>query len=366
MNNPSEYEIAAWNAIQHFKENWLSQVTKDTAEMASRNVAKFLEANPKVEQAYSNTVNLVKRGKKAIDENMPDGAARTASHVLGSVQQTLAKVFRFGLSSKRVVQLHKKRGHEVEHLHDLRTLDLKQIDAVGRRGSDFAYPTVAALSGAASGLIITGGELVVTVTGGAAAAPTFPVLAAAFAGDAALVYGVSSRAIGNIALRYGYNPEDPAEKIYVMSVINFGSAMSAGAKTVALRDLSALTQAIVRGKTWAELQKSVLAKVAKKFSEEFAVRLTKQNLGKLIPAAGIVIGGALNWSTVDNILDAAEIAYRRRFLVEKYPEIESLYGELPRPDISAEMYDDRVDQPISLLETIESEGGEPTKDQKGS
>ena len=43
-----------------------------------------------------------------------------------------------------------------------------------------------------------------------------------------------------------------------MSVVNAGSAVSAGAKTAAMADISKLTQALVRDKAWKVLNESVV------------------------------------------------------------------------------------------------------------
>jgi hypothetical protein len=210
----------------------------------------------------------------------------------------------------------------VASLADLRCLDLEQIDAVRGRGTSWYYPLAAAISGAAAGLVISGGELNVTASAGAAAAPSGAAVASAFLGDAAVVLGLASRSVGHVSLLYGYDPEEPAEKLFVMSVVNAGTAMSATAKTAALADISRLTQSLIRGRLWAVLDKSVVTQVAKGFAKAFGIRFTKQSLGKVVPVAGTVIGGAFNWATVEAIVDAADVAYRRRFLLEKYPHLE--------------------------------------------
>ncbi len=128
-------------------------------------------------------------------------------------------------------------------LSDVRRLDLEKVDAVRGRGAGWYYPAAAALSGAGAGLVITGGEAATAASAGAASAPSLGAIAGAFAGDAAVVLGLSSRAVGHVALYYGYDPEDPSEKLFIMSVVNAGTAMSASAKTAALADISRLTQA---------------------------------------------------------------------------------------------------------------------------
>lgn len=89
--------------------------------------------------------------------------------------------------------------------------------------------------------MISGGELVVTVSAGASAAPSGGAIAGAVLGDAAAVPGLASRSVGHVSLLYGYDPEEPAEKLFVMSVVNAGTATPATAKTAAMADISRLT-----------------------------------------------------------------------------------------------------------------------------
>lgn len=197
------------------------------------------------------------------------------------------------------------------------------------------------------------------VSGGAAAAPSGVAITGAFVGDAATVLALGSRAVGRTALLYGYDPESPAEKVFIMSVINAGSAVSAGAKTAAMADISKITQALVRDQTWKVLNESVVAKVAQEFAKRFGFRLTKQGLGKVVPAAGIVVGGALNWATLEGIVDAADIAYRRRFLLEKYPHLgnNDTFGTVAHGDGDIADEADEADEEISVIDEIEGAGG---------
>jgi hypothetical protein len=255
-----------------------------------------------------------------------------------------------------VVALHKKRGHEVESLSDLRRLDLEQVDAVRGRKASWYYPAAAALSGAGAGLVISGGELVLAASAGAAAAPSGGAIAGAFAADTAAVLGLASRAVGQVSLFYGYDPEEPAEKLFVMSVVNVGTASSATAKNAAMADISRLTQALFRGKTWEVLSESVVTKVSTQFAKAFGFRLTKKGLGKAVPAFGIVVGGTLNWTTLEGIVDAAEMAYRRRFLLDKYPHLAD--EEAPEPFLGDDPdVPDDADEEISVLGEIVEAGG---------
>lgn len=366
MGEPSRYERDAWDAIQSFKgrplsqgTRWIGQQAADGAAAVGEGVNRLLQDRPKAQMVVSRGQELVAQGAQRIGagfqqvgEKLPDwsGAA------FGSARQTVSRVSRAGLSPRRVVARHQKRGHEVSSLADVRRLDLEQIDDVRGRGASWYYPALAALSGAGAGFVISGGEFVVAASAGAGSAPSGTAIVGAFAVDAAAVLGLSSRVVGQLALQYGYDPEDPAEKLFVMSVINAGSAMSTTAKSVAMADVSRLTQALVRGKTWAVLNEHVVAKVSQQVAKGFGFRLTKKGLGKAVPVVGIAVGGSMNWTTLESIVDAADVAYRRRLLIEKYPQLtaeESSEWFSPTGD---DVPDD-ADETFSVIDELANAGG---------
>lgn len=361
MADPSDYELAAWRDIQRFRGRPLSRVQRNAGEHVvngaaklGKRAAKHLENHPRAQSVVSRGQEFVAKGAHKVSagaRGAADALPDWSGVALQSLRRTVGRVSRAGLSSKRVVALHKKRGHDVASLSDLRCLDLEQIDAVRGRAASWYYPAAAALSGAGAGLVISGGELVITVSAGAAAAPSGGAIVGALAADAALVLGLVSRSVGQVSLRYGYDPEEPAEKLFVMSVVNAGTAMSATAKTAAMRDISRLTQALVRGKTW-----EVLAKVYTQFARAFQFRLTKKGLGKAVPAVGILVGATLNWTTLEATVDLADMAYRRRFLLEKYPHLGDEEASGSFSDVEADVPDD-ADEAISVLGELTGAGG---------
>jgi hypothetical protein len=371
MTEPSEYELAAWRDIQRFKGRPLSQAMRNATEGVANGVsqlgrlaATYAENHPGARSAVSRSREFVAKGARKVGSGarkaagaIPAGATNWSGTALDSIQRTLARASRVGLSAERVVALHQKRGHDVKKLADLRGLDLEQIHAARGRGMSWYYPAAAALSGMGAGLVISGGELVTVASAGAAAAPSGGAIAGAFAADAAAVLGLASRSVGHVSLYYGYDPEEPAEKLFILSVVNAGTAVSAGAKSAALADISRLTQALVRGKAWKVLDMSVVTKVSTEFAKAFGFRLTKKGLGKVVPVAGIVIGGTLNWTTLEGIVDTADMAYRRRFLLEKYPHL--LDEESPVDPVESvlegEVVDD--DEEISVLDELAEAGG---------
>lgn len=363
---PSDYELDAWRAVQQFKGRPLSRAMRNAGEQVANGVsglgkraAKQLENRPRAKSVVSCGQEFVAKGAQKVGagtRKAADALPDWSGTAVQSIQKTLARASRAGLSPNRVVALHTKRGHDVASLRDLRRLDLEQVDAVRGRAASWYFPAAAALSGASAGLVISGGELVIAASAGAAAAPSGGAITGAFVADAAVVLGLASRAVGQVSLFYGYDPEEPAEKLFVLSVVNVGTASSVAAKNRAMSDVSRLTQALFRGKTWEVLNETVIAKVSQQFAKAFSFRLTKKGLGKAVPAVGIVVGGTLNWTTLEGIVDAAEMAYRRRFLLEKYPHLadEEVSGSLP--DTDPDVPDD-ADEEISLLDEIADAGG---------
>ena len=367
MTEPSDYELEAWRDIQRFKGRPLSRRMGETGEQLAvgaaklgRRAAKRLESHPRALSAVTRGQEIVAKGAQKAGtaaRGATDALPDWSGTVVQSTRQTVGRLSRAGLTPARVVKHHQKRGHDVTSLADLRRLDLEQIDAARGRAASWYYPAAAALSGATAGLVISGGELVVAASAGAAAAPSGGMIVGALAGDAAIVLGLASRVVGHVSLFYGYDPESPAEKLFVMSVVNAGTAVSASAKTAAMGDISRLTQALVRGKAWDVLSESVVTRVSAQFARAFGLRLTKKGLGKVVPGVGILVGSTLNWSMLERIVDTADMAYRRRFLIEKYPHLgdEEATGPFLVADEDGGV--DSADEPISVLTELAEAGG---------
>lgn len=356
MTTPSEYELEAWNNIQHFRLRPISEAmmsganaVASGASTVAKKTADFVNDRPKVKAAIGKGSAVAGAGAKRVAEVVPDGAISWVKETASATTTTLAKVSRSGLTQDSVVKKHQKKGHDVAALRDVRKLDLEEVDRVRGRALGYYYPTIGALSGAGTGLAVTGTGIFTVGTAGAAAAPGFGVVAGALAADMAMVLGLSSRVIGHIALCYGYDPEDPSEKLFILSVVNFASAGTLAAKQAAWTDISRLSQALYRGKTWEILNQNVLTKVTKKVATQQGHKLTKKSLGKVVPVVSIFAGGVLNWAAIERIVDSAEVAYRRRFLLDKYPQLAESEAA---PQFSADLDPDEQ-EPLSVVDYVE-------------
>lgn len=372
MTTPSPYELDAWNNIQNHRAPVAAQVGRTVtdgvtkgASAVGRAAKKGFNHIPGASDSLgkglsklSKSADFIGDKAKTVSNQVPTNVVNWGKDAVEDTKTALSKVARAGLTPEGIVKAHQKKGHPVENLYEIRALDLKQVDAaVSRRGRQWIYPMIGALSGAAAGIAITGGEAAVTVSSGVAAAPSAAIIAGSISADAAVVLGLSSRVVGQIALSYGYDPEEPAEKIFLMSVINAGSALSSASKFAAFRDISKLTQSMVRGGTWKTLNNSIVSQVYGQFAKMFGVRLTKQGLGKLIPAVGVLVGGVSNWSSLESVVDTADLAYRRRFLMEKYPHLAEDESSAFVVSEDADSVDESHDETISVLEELAEAGG---------
>lgn len=351
MSEPSEYELQEWDNLHRHRARAGTRTVRavgDTvtagAGAVGTGLTKVAQRYPGVATAQKVTNDLARRGFQVV----PTGWVGSAA---GAPAGVISRVGRVGLTPGHVVAKHQDAGHPVESLSDIRKLDLKDADNLRGRGIGWYYPAAAAVSGAGSGFVITGGDLVIAASGGAAAAPGAGVIAGTMALDASVVLSLAARAVGQVALTYGYDPEAPQEKVFALSVINLGTSMSTGAKYAAMADVSRLTQALFRSASWELLNSSVVAQLYVRFAARFGVRVTKQGLGRVVPVIGIALGAGFNWATLEAMVDSAQLAYRRRFLLEKYPHLEASEAWLGG---DSEGDDDEV---ISVLDELVDVGG---------
>jgi hypothetical protein len=337
----SEYEQRALIEIDQYKAKFAAtparRLVPGTARDALRNrggqAAKRLQSAPGFEVAAS----------------AARGGYMRAAEGLGGMT---SKVAHYTLSEDRIVASFQRRNIDVNALTDIRTLDLKIVEKRAKpKYMDLAYASTAAAEGALAGALISGGELLASAgtvaSGGATAAPSLGLITTVVAGDAAAVLSICSRVVAHTAMYYGYDPTEPAEAVFAMSVMNLGSAVTQSGKYAAYVELSLVTQALARNATWSALNKHLLPQIAQRFARAFGVRLTKTKLGQFVPVAGIAAGMGLNYWIVQQVSTAAYWTYRERFLNDKL-NITSL--TLPAKPDGVDEPDEGVIDLLSIVE----------------
>lgn len=110
--------------------------------------------------------------------------------------------------------------------------------------------------------------------------------------------------------------------MFALNVLGLASGPSAAAKQVALAHLVKIARDVATRKTWRQLNEHLFVQMVQRIAKALAIRLTKQKLAQVIPAAGVAIGGGFNAYFTANVCDAAYYLYRERFLANKYgPDI---------------------------------------------
>lgn len=277
----------------------------------------------------------------------------------GGVTKAFSTVGQRTISTASVLKAYQRRGHHVAELKDIRKLDLEIVERKVRpKHTDVAYASLALAEGAVAGGVITGGEALFgagTVFGvGVGGAPGLGVVTVAIAADTAFTLSLMNRAVAHTALYYGYDPSEPGEAVFAMSILSLGSATTSGAKLAAYQELSQLTQLLARRAPWRQLNAHVLPHIATKFANQFGFRITQRKLGAAVPVVGIAVGAGLNYALLDGVVDAAYWAYRERFVREKTGDFAI---DLPTqeaftagPDVPPEGLDEA---PIDLLGIVD-------------
>lgn len=190
-------------------------------------------------------------------------------------------------------------------------LDLKDLDK-GR--PKLTLPFLGVLEGSLASLAITGATVSATVSGGTTAA----VAVGAVATDTIASLALLGRAVAQVAVHYGYDPREPEEELFLMSVLNYASAGSSTARTAALASISRLSQQMMRQATWKQLGKDPLVKVIQRLFQTLGVKLTHKRLANVVPLAGVVVAGGLSFHMLSSAMEDATRIYRARYLAEKH------------------------------------------------
>ena len=180
----------------------------------------------------------------------------------------------------RVVEALVKRGVEVNSFEDIRTsVRLKDKDRMAARIAR-GYRWGMGAEGAAAGAGSLGGP---------------GVGAAALVADITALTTVACRAAAhNHAAIYGYRVEMPAERALALAVLNGATSPTDLAKQSALANITKVSTAIAKKKTWETLETFTLVKVIQEAAEKLGINLTKAKLAQIVAVIGIAIGGGYN------------------------------------------------------------------------
>ncbi|MED4909512.1 EcsC family protein [Brevibacillus centrosporus] len=133
--------------------------------------------------------------------------------------------------------------------------------------------------------------------------------------DIPLLLGTSLKVLQEMALSYGYRPEEKRERLFVVKCLQFASSDIVGKKAI-LEELSQFGNPAAQKDVMAQLQG--WREVVVTYTENFGWK----KLFQLVPIAGILFGAYLNRSTVQDVAEAGMMLYRKRRILERLRQAE--------------------------------------------
>ncbi|WP_373293898.1 EcsC family protein [Paenibacillus albidus] len=138
------------------------------------------------------------------------------------------------------------------------------------------------------------------------------------AADIPAILGLSLKVIQEIALCYGYDPTDKAERIFTVKVMQFASSDVVGKRTI-LEELN--LQAGGDG----DIRAATTAAVSKIQGWKEVITVYRDNWGwkkllQTIPVAGMFFGAYTNRKALGEVAEAARMLYRKRRILERLKE----------------------------------------------
>lgn len=250
------------------------------------------------------------------------------------------------VSIERRIRGLRKQHPEIGDASPFDVLDLKALDK-GRPKQ--LLPFIGMAESTAASLTITGLQVSTAVSGGATAG----AVALAIVGDVSASLALLGRAVAEVAVHYGFDPNEPEEEVFLMGVLSYSTAASLEGKTAALAGLSRLSQQMMRRATWKQLEKDVLVKVIQRAFRSIGLRLTHRRLAQAVPLVGGMVSAGLSYDMLDRALRDATRVYRVRYLADKYGlSFDDWVEQAMAHDADESSHDDATDEEPIDVEAI--------------
>lgn len=181
-------------------------------------------------------------------------------------------------------------NREVENLEDVTAIPILEMDqAVTKLTGN--RKRLATVQGASTGI---GGIFTLTI-------------------DIPLLLGMQLKTLQDIAICYGYNPDDKKERMYIVKVLQFVSSDIVGKKTI-LNQLS-----LIDSPEDEQVKREVILELQGWREVVFTYRdqVGWKKLFQMIPIAGLLFGAFINRSAVNDIAEAGMMLYRKRRIKER-------------------------------------------------
>ncbi|WP_243292657.1 EcsC family protein [Bacillus sp. FJAT-47783] len=130
--------------------------------------------------------------------------------------------------------------------------------------------------------------------------------------DIPLILGISIKTLQEIAISYGYDPNEKQERIFIVKCLQFASSDIVGKQAI-LDELSSFASSNENFKKQTISQMQGWKEVMMNYRDNFGWK----KLFQMIPIAGIIFGSFVNKSMVEDIGEAGKMLYKKRRILEK-------------------------------------------------
>ncbi|MDO7907157.1 EcsC family protein [Paenibacillus sp. JX-17] len=137
--------------------------------------------------------------------------------------------------------------------------------------------------------------------------------------DIPMVLGMSLKVLQEMAICYGYDPEDKQERVFIIKCMQFASADIVGKKAV-LEELAVFDQAHSQAQVISQLQG--WREVVNSYRDNFGWK----KLFQMVPIAGMFIGSFMNKGTIEDVAEAGRMLYKKRRILSRLADVPSLPG----------------------------------------
>jgi len=250
-----------------------------------------------------------------------------SSAVLGLVEKATSAA-ESSVRRERIVKAYRRAGNDVECLEDIRNLNLAEIQLV-RPHLKVGYAVVTATEGAVSSVFATGGAVAALLGLGIASAPGIGVIMGAIGLDIATFLASSARLVSHTAAYYGYDTEDPAEKLFSTMVLSQAIAPRSKAddhaveKATSMRVFNKVVRKLTKRGSMESVGNNALTASVNSLFAALGARLVGMKMAQILPIIGIIVGMVLNASLMRTIGVTADHLYRERLLIERYGQDDS-------------------------------------------
>ncbi len=135
--------------------------------------------------------------------------------------------------------------------------------------------------------------------------------------DIPVLLGLSLKVLQEIALCYGYDPKEKAERIFIVKCLQFTSSDIVGKRAI-LEDLSDFNSNRKNNRMISQLQG--WREVVTTYRDNFGWK----KLFQLVPIAGVIFGALINRSTIQDVAETGIMLYKKRRILERIQQKEGL------------------------------------------